>query len=50
MVVAIAIISILVYLIIVKDGYLGLVFRTGHLPVLYIVLIIVKNGYLGSIA
>jgi hypothetical protein len=50
MVVIMAIVFILVYLIIVKDGYLGLVLRIGHLLVLYIVSIIVKNGYLGSAA
>jgi hypothetical protein len=49
-VIIIAIIPTLVYPIIVKDGYLGLVFRIGHLLVLYIVSIIVKDGYLGSVA
>jgi hypothetical protein len=45
-----AIISMLVYLIIVKDGYLGLASRIGHLSILYIVSIIVKGSYLGSVA
>jgi hypothetical protein len=49
-VIIIAIIPIPVYPIIVKDGYLGLVSRIGHLPILYIVPIIVKDGYLRSVA
>jgi hypothetical protein len=49
-VVVIAIIPILIYLIIVKNGYLGLASRIGHLLILYIVLIIVKNSYLGLVA
>jgi hypothetical protein len=50
MVVVVAIVPALVYLIIVKDGCLGLVFRMGYLSVLYIVLIIVKGGYPGLVA
>jgi hypothetical protein len=49
-IIVIAIIPILIYLIIVKDGCLGLVPRIGYLPILYIVPIIIKSGYLGSAA
>jgi hypothetical protein len=49
-VIVVAIIPVLIYLIIVKDGYLGLVSRIEYLPVLYIVLIIVKGGYLELVA
>jgi hypothetical protein len=49
-VVVMAIISMPVYSIIVKDSYLGLVPRIGYLLVLYIVPIIVKGGYLGLVA
>jgi hypothetical protein len=49
-VVIIAIIPILVYPIIIKDGYLELASRIGYLPILYIVPIIVKDSYLGSVA
>jgi hypothetical protein len=50
MIIVVAIVSMLVYLIIVKDGYLGLASRIGHLLVLYIVPIMVKGSYLGLVA
>jgi hypothetical protein len=49
-VIVIAIVSTPIHLIIVKDGYLGLVSRIGYLSVLYIIPIIVKGSYLESIA
>jgi hypothetical protein len=49
-VIVIAIISIPIYPIIVKDSYLGSTLRIGHLPILYIVSIIVKGSYLGLVA